>query len=119
MDKQIGLITSQLFEEPGLSQHPLVLQTAQAMDYKKMGKKKMRGSGKVGEQHKGTKGCLSTRQESMCGSGPWAPQKKCGRNLPKAVALGEVEGNSRRLQIQSLASSVSFPLACLGWKQGI
>lgn len=32
---------------------------------------------------------------------------------------GEIEGNSCRLKIQSLVSSASFPLACLGWRQGI
>lgn len=43
------------------------------------------------------------QKELVQSSGPW----------------GGVEGKSRRLQIQSLVSSASFPLACLGWKQGI
>lgn len=56
----------------------------------------------MGEQQKGTEGYCSTRQESRCGSGPWAPQKKCRKNLFKAAALGgELRGSHAGSRIRA------------------
>lgn len=73
MDKQIGQVTSQLFEGPGLSLYTFCPLSCTSCGLQKVGKRRRRQGGKkVGGQQKGTEGCLNVRQESLCGSGPRA-----------------------------------------------
>lgn len=79
----------------------------------------MKQSGeKVGGQQKGAEQSLGMKQERLCGSGPLSVSKYVYEELVKSSRPpGGWEGGSCRLQTQSLVSG-TFPLACLGWKQG-